>query len=232
MANWAIHVGRQGYIQTDGYCGYNALGNTPGIIHLGCWVHVRRKFVEAVKAMKKGTKGKKGYAECVLAHISELYNIEKAANKRELSFKDRQKLRNREAKPVLTRIKALLDEAANRTPPRGLLGKAVNYALNQWERLERYTEDGRLRPDNNLVENAIRPFVVGRKNWLFAGSPSGAMASATIYSLIETAKANDLEPYRYLRYLFEKLPAAQSEQDYKAMLPISLDPDEINNLKF
>ena len=89
-----------------------------------------------------------------------------------------------------------------------------------------------LRPDNNLAENAIRPFVVGRKNWLFAGHPRGAGASATIYSLIETARANDLEPYRYLRYLFERLPMAEVEADYKALLPQYVDRDLITNMIF
>ena len=89
-----------------------------------------------------------------------------------------------------------------------------------------------LRPDNNLAENAIRPFVVGRKNWLFAGHPRGAGASATIYSLIESAKANELEPYRYLRYLFERLPMAETEADYRALLPQYVDRDFITNMKF
>jgi hypothetical protein len=90
-----------------------------------------------------------------------------------------------------------------------------------------YLEDGRLRPDNNLVENAIRPFVVGRKNWLFAGSPDGAVASATFFTLIETAKANGLEPYAYLRHVFQKLPLAQTEQDLKDLLPQKIDSDSI-----
>jgi len=105
------------------------------------------------------------------------------------------------------------------TPPRGLLGKAIGYTVKRWDNLVRYLDDGRLRPDNNIAENAIRPFVVGRKNWLFSGHPRGAEASAAIYSLIETAKANGLEPYAYLRFLFEKLPLADSEDDYKSLLP-------------
>jgi transposase len=105
-----------------------------------------------------------------------------------------------------------------------LLGKAITYALNQWERICRYLEDGRLSPDNNLIENAIRPFAVGRKNWLFSGSPRGADSSAALYSLIETAKANGLEPYAYLRFLFERLPSANTEEQRKALLPNNLDP--------
>ena len=113
------------------------------------------------------------------------------------------------------------------TPPKGLLGQAISYTLANWEKLIIYLEDGRLRPDNNLVENAIRPYVVGRKNWLFAGSPDGAKASATFFSLIETAKTNGLEPYAYLRYIFEKLPTAQTEQDLIDLLPQNIDPVSI-----
>ncbi len=141
-------------------------------------------------------------------------------------------MRQEKSVPTLKQYKQWLDDVYAKTPPQGLLGKAISYALKQWGRLCRYTEDGRLRPDNNLAENAIRPFVVGRKNWLFSAHPRGAEASATIYSLIETAKANSLEPYRYLRYLFQRLPVAQSDVDYKALLPQYADRDIITNMKF
>ena len=109
-----------------------------------------------------------------------------------------------------------------------MLGKAIAYTLNQWDKLVRYIEDGGLLPDNNMAENAIRPFVVGRKNWLFSGNPKGAKASASLYSLVETAKANNLEPYRYLRFIFEKLPYAQSPKEYKALLPQYIDKEQLN----
>jgi transposase len=219
-----------GYIQTDGYQGYDALGNRSGIIHMGCWAHVRRKFVDVVKGRVKNEK-KKGHADVALEYIQQLYAIEKSADLQKISVPDRYQLRQEKAKPLLKQIKELLEELAPKTPPQGLLGKAVGYALNQWKRLERYTEDGRLRPDNNLAENAIRPFAVGRKNWLFSASPRGAEASAAIYSLIETAKANSLEPYRYLRYLFERLPAADTEEDYRALLPQNVDRNSVNHMK-
>lgn len=113
------------------------------------------------------------------------------------------------------------------TPPKGLLGKAIGYTVKRWDNLVRYLDDGKLRPDNNMEENAIRPFVVGRKNWLFSGYPRGAEASAAINSLIETAKANGLEPYAYLRFLFEKLPSAKTVQDYRVLLPQYLTPNSI-----
>jgi transposase len=123
------------------------------------------------------------------------------------------------------------EDAVNKTlTPEGLLGKAIQYALNNWEKLIVYIEDGRLGPDNNVAENAIRPFVVGRKNWLFAGTPKGAEASATFFTLIETAKANGHEPYGYLRYIFEKLPLAESAEDYDALPPWNLGPETLANV--
>jgi transposase len=220
-----------GYIQTDGYKGYNALGNRSGILHVGCWAHVRRKFVDAIKGRVKNEK-KRSHADVALEYIQQLYAIEKSADLQELSISDRYQLRQEKVRPLLKEFREWLEALAPKTPPQGLLGTAVGYALDLWDRLERYTEDGRLRPDNNLAENAIRPFVVGRKNWLFSASPRGAEASAAIYSLIETAKANNLEPYRYLRHLFERLPAAMTEADYRALLPQHVDQNFINNMKF
>jgi transposase len=135
-------------------------------------------------------------------------------------------MRQEEAKPILENFKKWLSKKSLQTPPKGLLGKAVSYALNQWNRLKGYIKDGNLTIDNNLAENSIRPFVIGRKNWLFSGTPEGAEASALLYSLIETAKANTLEPYAYLRHIFDRLPTASSLEDYEALLPwnINLEP--------
>ncbi|UCH95743.1 MAG: transposase [Candidatus Aminicenantes bacterium] len=113
------------------------------------------------------------------------------------------------------KIQLWLQDLAPTVPPKGLLGNAVNYTLGQWPRLIKYLDNGILRMDNNLVENDIRPFVVGRKNWLFFDQPGGADAGAILYSLIVTAKANGLEPYQYLLYLFDKLPLAQSDEELK-----------------
>ncbi len=113
------------------------------------------------------------------------------------------------------------------TPPQGLLGKAVGYALWQWERLIRYVQDGMLHPDNNRAENAIRPFVVARKNWLFAETPAGVHVSAALYSVVETAKANSHEPYWYLRFLLANLATAVTAEDYRRLLPHNVRPDEL-----
>ncbi len=213
--------GYEGYIQTDGYSGYDALGAQKGIMHLGCWAHVRRKFFEVVQARKKnnGQKSKTGSGDVALSYIKKLYRIESVAKQEKYSHEQIQKIRQDQAKPILDDFKAWLEKRIVQTPPKGLLGKAIAYALNQWPRLIIYLEDGRLQPDNNLVENAIRPFVIGRKNWLFSGHPRGAEASACIYSLIETAKANRLEPYLYFRFLFDRLPFAANDDDFKSLLP-------------
>jgi transposase len=169
----------------------------------------------------------KSLADVALDYIGRLYQIEKEAQRRELDIAQIYQLRQEKAKPVLAEFKDWLQNNQPLTPPKGLLGQAISYTLANWEKLVIYIQDGRLRPDNNLVENAIRPFVVGRKNWLFAGSPDGARTSAAFFSLIETAKANGLEPYAYLRYIFENLPLATSEQDLQDLLPQHIDPAAI-----
>jgi hypothetical protein len=172
-------------------------------------------------------KAKGGTAHVVVDLVGKLYLLEHKAAGKKLKPAEIVGLRQAEAKPILDKIKALLDERATSTPPKSLLGKAIGYALKQWDRLTVYLEDGYLRPDNNLAENAIRPFAVGRKNWLFSGHPRGAEASATLYSLIETAKANGLEPYAYLRHLFTQLPATSGVSRHKALLPQHLDPSRL-----
>ena len=144
-----------------------------------------------------------------------------------MSPEERHRLRQKEAKPILSRFHDWLRKRSSQVPPKSLIGKAISYTLNQWDRLTAYLKDGILSMDNNAAENAIRPFVVGRKNWLFAGTTEGAEASAALYSLIETAKANGLEPYAYLRYIFSKLPLAKTFDDYEALLPWNLSQKAI-----
>ena len=182
-----------GYVQSDAFSGYERLKVKDGICQMGCWAHVRRKFIEVAKATKKHRSKRanpKSLADEALDYIGQLYQIEKEARLGDLEHDQVYRLRQQRAKPMLRQFKQWLDAKESITPPKGLLGKAIHYALNNWEKLIVYIEDGRLKPDNNAAENAIRPFVVGRKNWLFAGHPNGAQASATFFSLIETAKAN------------------------------------------
>jgi len=212
--------GFTGYLQTDGYVGYNALGKRPDIINVGCLAHVRRKFHDVIKAAgKKNIKKKGGTAQTVLDLIGKVYKKEKQARQRELNPEQILALRKNEIKPLLDKIKNILIDRKSTTPPKSLLGQAIFYALGQWTRIEVYLNHPGLTPDNNVAENAIRPFAVGRKNWLFAGSPSGAKASAGIYSLIETAKANGLNPHQYLLHVFEKLPCVKTEQNLSRLLP-------------
>lgn len=214
--------GYTGIVQTDGYAGYDFLDAQPGVVHAGCWAHARRKFVEVTQAISKdkGAKGRRsGSADVALGFIGKLYAIETNAKARGLTPEQLCRERQEKAQPILDGLRAWLDQKAVTVPPKTLLGKAVHYTLGQWRRLTVYVQDGRITPDNNLVENAIRPFCVGRRNWLFSATPDGAWASAALYSLIETAKANGLEPYAYLRYLFEKLPHAATPEELQALLP-------------
>jgi transposase len=224
----------RGFIQSDGYIGYDYLGQKKYIVLLACWAHARRKFVEVVKARKKargGVQTPKGLADEALEFIGQLYLIEKQCRQALMSTDQIYQVRQAQSKPVLDGFKKWLDEKQSITPPKGLLGQAINYTLSLWNRLIVYVEDGLLKPDNNVAENAIRPFVLGRKNFLFAGHPRGAEACATFLSLIETAKANSLEPFSYLRHIFEKLPLIQRPDEYRALLPQFVDRSAVESLR-
>jgi len=218
--------GFQGILQTDGYEGYAAVASQPGIVHVGCWAHCRRKFTEALKAQSASQKRKRSLKESQalrgLGFIQKLYQIERQAVGK--SPAERQKLREERSEPVLEAMRRWLDEALPRVPPQSLTGKALSYAHSQWPKLVRVLRDGRIPLDTNLVENAIRPFVVGRKSWLFADTVQGAEASANLYSVIETAKASGLEPFAYLRHVFTELPRATTLAEIEALLPGNLDP--------
>ena len=210
----------QGYVQTDGYEVYDQVcDGAKGVVHVGCLAHVRRDFHDAHKSSKKA-----GSAEEALATIARVYRVEK---EREL-YRDPKEFaaeRRRQVEPILAEFRGWLQRRATQVAPETLLGKAVGYALGQWPKLIRYLEHPAIGPDTNAVENAIRPFVVGRRNWLFSGSPRGATASATLFSIIETARANGKEPYWYLRKLFEELPTARSEADILRLAPFrAVDP--------
>ena len=207
--------GFKGYLQTDGYEGYAAVGRQEGVISQGCWAHARRKFDEAIKGQKKGSKP--GKAHVALSYIQKLYRIEKRIAGRPPD--EIKAIRQQESCPILQQLRQWLDKSLAQVPPKSLSGKALHYLHNQWDKLVRYTEAGYLRMDNNLAENAIRPFVVGRKAWLFSQSQKGARASANLYSLIETAKACALEPYAYLAKVFEQLPKADTVEAIEKLLP-------------
>lgn len=222
-----VLAGYGGYCQTDGFSGYDALeASNPGIRMVGCFFHARQNFTKIITARGKGAKP--GSPEVALDYIGRLYKIEKIGRDRELSPDEIVALRREQALPVLEEFKVWMDKRIKQTPPKGLLGQALNYALTRWPKLIRYTENGYITPDNNAAENAQRPFVIGRKNWLFAGHPNGAHAAAVLYSLIETAKACGLDPYRYFRLLFSKIPYAKAEEDYGALMPRNLTPEMLS----
>ena len=219
-------AGFEGYVQTDGYAGYNAVCQQSTITRLGCWAHVRRKFMEVQKT--RGKKHKSGMSDAVLKQISRLYHIEKQIRRQQLSAEQACAYRQEQAQPVIDQIGQYLKDYADKVPPSSLLGKAVTYARHQWPQLTVYLEDGRLHIDNNLVENAIRPFALGRKNWLFAGAVSGAHASAAWYSLTESARANGLEPHSYLAFVLSQVPCLNAQDAditaYQDLLPNRIDP--------
>jgi transposase len=214
--------GWRGYLMTDGYEGYGALARTPGVEHLVCWAHARRGFVDAVKVQARG---KRGRADEAIELIGRLYRIER--DMKTATDTERHAARQARSLPVLAELRAWLQKTRPQVPPSLALGKALAYLDKYWDRLTRYTERGDLPIDNNRCEGAIRPFVVGRKAWLFSDTPAGAHASALIYSLVETAKANGLEPYTWLRRVLRLLPAARTVDDYEALLPWNLHPNDL-----
>jgi len=205
----------KGYLQTDGYDGYNAVVAANGLVHVGCMAHARRRFSDAVKAQAKNKK--RGKAHRGLLLIRKLYRIERQA--RSLTMQSRYARRQKHSKPILKQIRKWLDDVLPQVAPTSATGQALSYLHNEWNQLTRYLDDGRLEIDNNGAENAIRPFVLGRKNWLFSASVKGVKSSANLYSLIETAKANGLEPYAYLRHVFTELPKAETVEAIEALLP-------------
>ena len=207
--------GYSGYLQTDGYEGYDsAVRDMPGIVHVGCFAHARRKFFEASKAVKKP-----GSAEQGIKHIRKLYLLEDKLRVQNLCDEEFQQQRLKLAEPILQQFKSWLLKRKEEVLPSTLMGTAINYSLKQWEKMTAYLESPYLTPDNNACENAIRPFVLGRKNWLFCQSPKGAKSSCGIYTLIETARQNNLIPAHYLSALFEMAPLAISTEDWEKLLP-------------
>jgi len=210
--------GFKGYLHVDGYVGYNAL---PDIVLVGCWAHARRKFNEALKALPKAQSQTQVTAKEGLAFCNRLFAIER--DLRELTPEDRHLKRQQLSRPVVDDFAVWLKYQRPRVLPKSAFGQAINYCLNQFEKLTTFLADGRLELDNNRSERSIKPFVIGRKNWLFSNTPRGASASATIYSIVETAKENGLNPLTYLQYLFEKMPNIdlQDEQAFDELLPWS-----------
>lgn len=193
--------GFEGYLHVDGYAGYNSL---PGITLVGCWAHARRQFDEALKALPKEKQNADVAARHGLEFCNRLFALEREL--KNVSDEERYRERLKRGRPIIDEFKSWLDYQRPRVLPKSAFGQAISYCLNQWDKLLAYLADGRLEFDNNRSERSIKPFVIGRKGWLFSNTPRGAKASATIYSIVETAKENGLNPFSYLMYLFEQMP--------------------------
>jgi transposase len=200
--------GFNGYLQVDGYAGYEQTQATLA----GCWAHARRKFMEAKTAQGKKSSGK---ADWALNHIQKLYRIE--TQLKGSTPDEKQTMREQKSRLLLKQFETWLIKSEQQVLPKTKLGEAITYCLNQWDKLNTYTKDGKLNIDNNRAERAIKPFVIGRKNWLFSHTANGANASAVLYSIIETAKANGLTPFDYMMHLLEQVAAKNT--DIEQLLP-------------
>lgn len=212
----------QGALHCDGYSGYTALFKTEGIVGINCWAHVRRKFMEALPQGKE-----KGVSGHVVRTIRLLYKLEDALKIAYADVGKIKEVRQTQAKPILDELKAYLDDKVTSVLPSSKLGKAIAYTLKRWQNLLTYLQDGRYEIDNNRSERAIKPFVCGRKNWLFSNSVDGAQASANLFSLIESAKLHRLDPVSYLTHVFKELPNCKTVADYEALLPYAINDEKL-----
>jgi len=227
--------GFTGFLQTDGYKGYETALTAyrkkypeKKIIHAGCWAHARRNFFEASKVNKKSKSPLQA-----MAWIKKIYQAEDALRKQ---YSDDTKTflakRKEIIQPIFDDFRKWLEEKQAKIPPSLAMGKAVQYALNQWRFLVAYIGCEELTPDNNASENAIRPFICGRKNWLFSGSPLGAKSSCFLYSLIESAKENGVESADYLRCLFEQAPLCTTTAELEKLLPWNIKITSAKELEY
>jgi transposase len=211
--------GYRGIVMSDGYTAWRTLA---GATHLGCMAHSRRRFVDALKARKKGG----GPPEQALKFFEQLYRIEgqarnKTPDRGETQADCIRRFRQQHSVPILNALKAWLNDIAPKVLPDSKIGDAVSYTLNQWEYLTRYTEDGRMPIDNNLLERDIRIFATGRKSWLFSDTVDGARASAVVYSLMLTCRACGMEPLAYVRHVLSELPQRATDADITDLLPFN-----------
>ena len=201
-----------GWLQTDGYAGYNEVVKKNKITHIMCWAHARRKFFDAKDYDKSR-------ANLLISEIKKLYSVERDAHEICKSFEERAKLRKERSTPILQNIRTILEQFKREVLPQSPIGKAVNYSLNHWVQLTLYVENGKVEIDNNRIENKIRPVALGRKNWLFAGSKSGAERAALFYTIFGTCKIHGINPFDYLKDVLERInqhPASKIDQ----LLPV------------
>jgi transposase len=201
----------RGYLQTDGYAGYQQLGKSQDVVHVACWAHARRKFEEAIKTDKKTT-------EVAMALIQELYDVERQAREGQLTADQRKELRLEKSLPVYNLLGKFIASNLQKALPKSTIGKALKYSFDRWVELGIYINNGLLEIDNNLVENAIRPIAIGRKNWLFAGTHESAQRLAIMYTFMNDCKKNDVNPEQWLSQVLEKILSANI-QELHMLLP-------------
>lgn len=218
----------RGFLQADAYAGFKKLfkdkSSSPddkgkNLRPAACWAHVRRKFVEVLKIDPNSV------AQEALEMIDELYKIERLGREAAYTVQMRKKIRKERSKPLLKKFHKWLLHHQKRASPKGRLGGAIQYALNQWEALNTFLLDGRLEVDNNRAERAIKPVVIGRKNYLFMGGPKGGEAAAVLYTLVETCKRNKVDPYHYLADVLERLPT-HPHKKIDELLPYNWQPTQ------
>jgi transposase len=220
--------GYKGYLQTDAYKAYLKVAERQEITHVLCLAHARRKFDEATKVS-----GGSPAAREFIALIQKIYRVEKELRTKDLSEQEFIQQRRESVMPLIEKLEKKLDKKSGQVAPSTALGKAVNYSRDVLPKITRYLDLACLTPDNNAAERAIRPFVIGRKNWLHADTPRGAHASATFYSLIESAKSASLEPYWYIRYVLQKLSKIESSASvWEELLPEKLTPEMLLTSSF
>jgi hypothetical protein len=204
-----IPVDFKGTVQCDGYAAYRSFANgRDGAVELaGCWAHVRRKFHEALDQSPQT-------AGWLLRQIQHLYRVEARLREQRAGPKLRVAVRAHESRPIVERFERALVrlKAGGRHLPQSLLGSAMDYALGQWRTLDVYLGDGRVEIDNNLVENAIRPTALGKKNWLFMGEAEAGQRGAILYTLIESCRRRGIDPYAYLKDVLTRLPTMTNHQ--------------------
>lgn len=188
----------QGYLQSDGYAGYNKIGARKGITHLACWAHARREFDRAL-----GNDAKR--ARTALLLIQKLYVVEREAKENGLDAMEKKELRLSRSLPILNQLGKWITQEVKSTLPKSQIGKAMQYSINRWDALNAYLYDGNLEIDNNGVENALRPISLGRKNYLFAGTHEAAQRAAMIYSFFAICKKHEVNPYQWLKNTLENI---------------------------
>ncbi len=213
----------RGIVMTDGFPGYERVfRKMPAITHVSCWAHARRKFFDAQKVAEGSP-----LAGSMLELIGSLYAFEEEARRAELAPGQLRELRWEKSRPVIREIRRWLKAHRHAVLPKSELGKAIHYTIKRWRKLLHFLRDGAIPLDNNLVENDIRPFVVGRKNWLFNDTPRGAWASAFHYSFMQTARANGHDPYWFLRFFFTLYPRAEDDEQKCDLLPHLVSPADV-----